>query len=349
MTILHMDGFDGYNGGADALLQNEYSNSGAPYNISTNGGRFGGGCLDAYWDIGTQHYLIKRLGGAYTDVWSGGAARMNSRSGQHNLFCFGSALGWEIGVSLGNDGIRVHKPVYSNGASTVMGSYLPGTVNWFIYHWIEVRAVLHATAGIIEVWVDGVRQINLTGINTKTFASAVGFDTIVVGFDTAGQGLLLDDWYILDALTAPNNTRLGDCRIATLVPTSDAGPNNGALSTGTTHWGVVDETQYNATDYTDLTNTTGQAEYFGMSDLPANAQSVKAVKATGIALKTDAATMNVQNVIKNGGSGTEVVGASFGLTTSNSKITPLLRDTDPDGAAWTPTTVNAAIVGVKVL
>ena len=156
----------------------------------------------------------------------------------------------------------------------------------------------------------------------------------------------LDDLYILDATQGANTTRLGDCRIATLLPTANAGPNNGTPSAGAAY-ACVSEARWNTTDYVTLTNTTGQEELYSMGSLPMTPTAVFGVRVLSIADKSDSGAAGFYPAVKSGGVEGDATGVPI-LTTWARQYG--IFETDPStSAAWTASAVNAMACGVKVV
>lgn len=337
MALLWMDGFDSYAGNGDPLIAG-YSGNGA---VSTTGGRFGKGCIQ-----GGNSQFTYALASAVTDVWFGGAAQISSGSTGVILYRFNSSIGIEITIGINTDGsIYAQRGDFVTSlGSSAAGFFTPFTGTW---HWVETHIVFSGTVGVVEIWVDGVRALNLTGQNTKQNSGATGLISATYGSLSSSVTWNWDDIYITDTTgSAPLNGRLGDSRIDTVVPSSDASPNNGTISTGATHWGVVDELQYNTTDYTDITATTGQEERFGVTGVSGTVGTVYGVKVLAWNEKTDAGAASAKLEVVSGSS--VGLGASFNPTTTwaqNSAIFP----TDPStSAAWTAAEIAAMKIGVVI-
>lgn len=340
MALLHMDGFDSYATAADLAMEYQLSSG----NILTTGGRFSTGAYQAN-DADTKR-IQKLLASTVTEMWTGAAVQTAAGGGQPGaIFNFSSSFGTE--VLLTYDPSTNIWAIWRGDKITSLGTY-SSMLNATAWHWVEMRCLLHPTTGTTELWIDGVQVINLTGQNTRQNGSATGFDRAILGdVSTRHTTRNFDDWYVLDLSGSVNNSRLGDSRIVTLVPTSDATPNNGTPSTGTSHFALVDEPQNNTTDFLDLTNTSGQEELFGMSDLSPTLTQVYAVKCVAQGLKTDVDALSLAAVIKSGA--TEVAGTGVAQTLSTYVHTNFIRETDPNtSTAWTNTTVNAMLCGVKV-
>ena len=333
MALLLMDGFDLYLTGADLISTGKWS---VVVGFSTTGGRFGGGAVTVSSVSGNA--LTFALA-SVTELWMGFA--LNS-SGNIPLVTLTSALGDEFVLYYNAPG----QTISAKRGATTLGTaavYVPAN----LWTWVELRFKLHATAGVVEAWINGVQVLNLTAQNTLNNGGATSITscTLVKG---GNIGAAFDDLYVLDTTgPSPLNGRLGDCRIYTAVPTADAGPNNGTLSTGTTHWGVVDEVRYNTTDYTTITNTSGQGEYFTTTSFLGTTQTVYAVKVTTVVEKSDAGAANNEIGIRSGS--TWAYGSSYPLSTTWSFNSAMFTVDPATSAQWTASATNSLVFGCQVV
>ena len=327
MTILWMDGFDLYTGAGDLSVN---YNTNAPGFTTTNG-RFGGGA----WQGGGYNngdYAIKLLGASYADMWVSFAgngvngaivavgAGSSNNNGQESYLFYNTTTG-QISLIMGS------------GRTLISGPLL-ATVGW---HWFDIHLTYSATAGVAEIWVDNVQVASGTGLNTIDNTGYSGY--LNVGL--FGNGGLIDDLFVYTP-----GTRLGDSRIETVRPASDASPNNGTPSTGTSHYAMVNETQYDTSNYITLPNTSGDKEVFTVGSLSGTPVSVWAVKVETWAQKSDAGSYTIEPLVISGT--TEGDGSSQPLLTSYSEIASIFATNPATSAAWTYSAVNAMKIGVKV-
>ncbi len=335
--ILFQDGLDLYTQASD--LSMTYLGALTGVTFSTTGGRFGGGgvslsTLGVWINTGTQSDLwvssamsVTRVQPADYIVASWGTDHA-SNNGMENQVTFNPTTGvWKAWIG----GYQI----------TVAGSATKALTSGT--HWIDAHCTRDASAGVIELWVDGVQILDVTGINTKAFASN---NMIYAGWgDASGNGSIgatFDDLFITNATKG----RLGDSRIDTKVPTSDATPNNGTPSTGTDHFACVDEAQFNTSDYITMPNTSGDKEVYGHGSIASTPAVVHSVRVVLVSQKTDAGAFSLEPLVVSGG--TEGDGSSQPLSTSWG-IQASIFETDPNtSAAWTYANANAADVGYKV-
>ena len=339
MALIHMDGFDVYSALTDLGLQYTIANGG----FGTTTGRFGGG---AYYCTSYTATMKKALPSSPSEIWTSYA--FNAATGINSdcmLIEFGGASGGEVSISI-NFSSGIFKAWRGTTLIGTSGAYALGTGTW---HWLDYHFKINGSSGIVEIWLDGNNIMNLTGVNTSNSGgTAIVYVALASGSNSNNtQTGYFDDWIINDTTGSYNNGRIGDSRIETLKPTSDASPNNGTLTSGTSHYAMVNESHYDGdTSTITLTNTSGQEELFGIGSLSGAPASISAVKVTLIGKKSDAGACNLETVVSS--SSTVSTGASTGLTTSYVSFGTIL-ETDPHtSAAWAYTAVNAAKIGFEV-
>lgn len=204
---------------------------------------------------------------------------------------------------------------------------------------IETKVVFSATVGTVEVRVDGVVVLNLSGLNIGA-AGAAGVAWHQT--DDADSGDAAIPWYI-DSVFAwdsagTNNTFLGPYGVYTLMPTADTAIADWTKSAGVDGFALIDEVPPNTTDYIEAI-AAGDESQFAYENLPGDVVSVKAVQTTPMIKKSDTGLGNVQVSIFS--DATYAAGADRPVTTAYVYYHDV-HDLDPDGAvAWTPTAVNA--------
>jgi hypothetical protein len=210
------------------------------------------------------------------------------------------------------------------------------------YHHFEAKSKIDNTTGYVEVRINEVTVLNLTGIDTQSTANAetsqftFGQDGFVALFGP-GFGLFdVDDCFAWDddASDAENTVVdfVGDKGCYYLPVNADTAEADWTLSTGVTGYSLLDEVPPSGTDYID--NTTGTARsIFGVAALPGNVSEVIAFMPVIYARKEESGTVNLRGGV--------VVGAEESYTATNSPSTaysymePTPKTIDPDtGVAW---------------
>jgi hypothetical protein len=217
------------------------------------------------------------------------------------------------------------------------------------FQYIEMRLVIHTTAGAAVVRVNEVPWLTLSNVNTQATANASAL-SIWAGQPGGGTALIqnIDDLYICDGTgSAPHNTFLGDCRVDCLYPNADGSHSAWTPSAGTTHFTLVDDpTPTEDTDYL-VTTTVGARDTHMLTNLPTLPGSVVyGVQHSLYARKDDAGLRQVKNVLKSGAT-TQVGTALHTLATSYIYYTEVFTADPNTGAAWTIAAVDALEAGIE--
>jgi hypothetical protein len=214
-----------------------------------------------------------------------------------------------------------------------------------VYQFVELKAVIHPSAGAVTVRVNEIPVLTLTSVNTAATGSAV-WDGVQVGAMNAGSSLnQYDDLYVLDGSGAsPLNDLLGDCRVDARYPTGAGATTAWTPSTGANWQNVDDATPNGDTDY-NSTATVGATDTFATQDAPVPGALLYGVQLCLSQKKTDVGACAIAPVVRH--SGADYPGTSVNPgTTYAFACTPY--GTNPgSGAAWTESGFNAAEFGYK--
>lgn len=368
MALILFDGLDNYDNWTTFISSRTSFTAPVNYIWSATGGRFGGSSFvlnnnTATADLGNVYYNNTNLGG---DVWTGRA--VNVQTIPSELWLVGCGPNVKTTTSLGSEDVDLLVSCSADGTislyrgrgvrfngSTLLASTAPGVFLSGRWNWLEVRMKVHPTTGVAEVWLNNQQVLSYSG-NTKNSAAttANSMNCIFQGGMAYASGanlLYQDDFYFLDTTgSAPWNTRLGDVRIANIVPVADVpGANTGTQTTGTTHFGVVDELPPNTTDYIMLPGAAGNLERFRASNLTSIPTTVFGVQLCSRLQKSDAGTANIQlQLIANG---SNFVANTNTLTTSTSWIvqTGALTLNPETGQSWTTANISGMQIGLTTV
>ncbi len=334
-----MDGLDLYSANTD-MAYNYVSNNFSAITFYTTGGRFGGVGISGQANFSAGAYYLNRiLGSTDTELWVSIAA---------NLQASGTG-GASILVALGaggsdNGGVELSLQYNNTNGTWTFTRPNNGSVASFVHavaagwHWIDWRAKYGSTTGELELWVDDVQIYSATGLNVTDHSGLTGWTAMYL---YGNGGWILDDVFVYTP-----GTRLGDSRIEALVPTSDASPNQGTPSTGTSHYAVVDDVHIDLTDYITMPNTSGDKEVFGASSITGAPVNVWAVALTLVSQKSDAGSFQLEPLVIS--SGSEAGGSAMQLLTSWSTQHSIFEQDPHTSAAWSYAAVNAMDIGFKV-
>lgn len=255
----------------------------------------------------------------------------------------------QFALCLLNDG-KLHAARCTN----TVGSGLSGTVTDLgtglvsiaanTWYYIEVRIYIHDTLGAVEIKVNGVADITLTGIDTKANASLDVVEQLQIRAQSSNN--YFDDLYVRTEASSTEVTGgfLGDIKIKPYFPNGDGTYTAMTCSTGSTHYTLVDEALPNTTDYVS-SSTALQKDSFNFQDA-SETGSIKAVQLSAYCYKMDAGFRGVDVFVKSGA--TENFATSQPLSTTG-KYASKVWDQDPNTSAdWSQTNLNAAEFGVRI-
>lgn len=274
----------------------------------------------------------------------GCAVSLGNSGGGGIMAFYEAAIGYQITLrNNGSNRLEVRRGA-QNGIPFGTGTmdFLPG-----IYYHVEMKVTIDNAVGAVEVRVNGVPDIALTNVDTQATANAY-WSEIVLGSQSASNRCSFDDFYLLDGTgPAPYNDFLGDCRVASLLPSGNGNSSQFVGSDGNSvdNYLLVDEPgAASSVDYVQ-SGTIGDKDTYAFANLTSAAGSVHAVKPVLVAKKDDAGARSIASVARLGG--VEVDSTGQALSTSDTWLTDI-RTTKPGGGNWTIADVNNAEFGIKV-
>lgn len=207
------------------------------------------------------------------------------------------------------------------------------------YHHFEAKAKIANSGGYIEVRINEVTVLNVTGVDTQTTANAetsqFRFGMYPVVTNTVSTTMDLDDCFAWDDDTSdPESTVVdfvGDKGCYWLPVTADTAEADWTLSTGATGYSLLDEVPPSGTDY--ISSTGAARSIFGVAALPGNVAEVIAMMPVIYARKEESGTVELRGGV--------VVDGDESYTPTNSPSTeyaymqPGCKTIDPStGVAW---------------
>ena len=203
--------------------------------------------------------------------------------------------------------LKVHRSHLWNDVSYFLGETAAMKFTADSWYYVEIKAKIHDTLGTIDVQINGVNELSLTGVDTKYTANT---RTDGVKFEGASEHpACYDDIYFLNCSVSPNITFLGDSRVDVMYPTSDHSV-AWTRSAGTANWQNVDDNDSGTGDIDDDTtynysSTATNEDVFDVEDPPVLVDEVvHALAVAWTAKKDDAGSRSVKCLIHSG-AGTE--------------------------------------------
>lgn len=221
--------------------------------------------------------------------------------------------------------------------ATLLGSTAVGAIVARAWNHIESKVTIDNISGAIEVRINEVTRLNLTGVDTQNTVNTE-LSQWWVGKLGQSDGMRMQaDWYVddivpWDTATSADNTVddfVGDVKVGVLYPTADTAQADWGKSTGVTGYSLLDETTPDDGDYI-FTSTDGDQSDFALTALPGNTAEVIGYCALPRLYKTDAGSVSVagQMVV----SGTPTASDATPATTA-ATYWPFVTTVDPDTSA----------------
>jgi hypothetical protein len=342
MALLHFDGFDA--SATISTLVTRY-NSGTEAKTIIVGRTNNGLRIDG--NTSTSPLVTYALGTANGTAIVGFAFRTNEFAAADFLQIL---EGSTVHVALALD-VTGHI-IVKRGSTTLATSSSTIAVDTWMY--IELKTAIHDSAGTYLVRVDEATFGGLSATGQDTRNGGTGqWDAVSLRSASGSVDNDFDDYYVCDAAGANNNDFLGDSKVQTLLPQTDAvaaGTNASFTpSTGSDHGALVDEASPNGdTDY-NSSSTVGHIDTYNYPSLSLTG-TIRGVQVMPYIEKTDAGARTVSAVTRVGGSnfvcGATAISPSTGYRYWGQQIFELNPNSS---SAWLAADVNGAEFGLKII
>lgn len=335
MSVIFLEGFDHYQG-SDSIVgwQSRWTTASADKTLIT--GRFGTGQGIQIAHNGGEEDLFATLPKHCSTITTGFAAQWSYYGTESTVmrWCDSSSTVL-VDLNIASDGTF---KLYADGNSTPFATSPSGYVRAGIWYYIEVALTIATNnTGTAQVWLEGDKIIDVSGIPTSNKTSSTGANTVAMV--EAMTYINYDDIYVTDNLTP-----LGGCRITSYFPASDQAGSGWTPSTaGTSLFAEVNGTTASATKYI-TANTTGAQQLFGVAGLP-TFTNVHAVQVLTFNTKDNSGFRKAAAVISDGTN--TKVGDNFIVSSSPTYVYQIF-DTNAQSAAWSNADMQTISFGVKV-
>jgi hypothetical protein len=358
MALLFLDGFEGYASATDMLRSSAPTRWGSVTYSSTS---FNAATYRttqptaansrSFSSVGFNGYnYAKLITPSATELIMGCGFyyTQTANNNENGIFLVANYQSWSQGVVLSinpfTGSLRAGIPNASSLLSTVLGT--SGTsVSPNVWHHVEMRVKCHATAGEIEVYLNGVQVINVASVNTATGGIADYREIYSMVYNSSyGPTFLIDDFYLCDKSGTTNNTFLGPIGVYSLMPTANASSTQLTPTGVASNWDAVNDTSPDTTTYV-ATTTTGNKDYYTFESLPAGVTQVAGVQLKSMNTMPIGGPRKLLYNIKNGAN---VISSSLkALFVGTWVYDSFVADKAPDNTAWTPAKVNASEYGIE--
>ena len=296
--------------------------------------------------VGSASALFDRITANFATLWVGGRFYVGAGgfNGSRSIFQFWDNLSVQCDIRVDATG-----KIFATRNGTVLGSSSTlALISGSGWHFIEMKATINSSAGAIEVWVDNVQYLNLSGLNTQVTVNA--FANRIFFCNPLNSIGYWKDMYILDTSSGVNVTRLGDVTVgvsyASAAGVSSDWTNNGGSSpTNSVQDGITHTGTWPDGDATYISSATAnQVSDFAHQALSLTGTIFGAIHAT-YARKDDSGSRVIKQTCLSGVA-TEL-GADINLGNSYQYYYDVLENDPNTSAPWTVTNLNNATFGVK--
>ena len=221
------------------------------------------------------------------------------------------------------------------------------SINADTWHFVELVFKIHSSAGVAQIWVDNVKRLDLSGINTTSFSNGNTWSVAQLGYIYNGSGassgfLTFSDFYCGDAQT----DRKGDSRVFARLPTGAGTYSDFTPNPVVPHWQNVDENPPDGNTTVNFSSTPGQRDTYTFPQIGIPSGTVYAVQVLPMLKKDDVGTRSAAPVIVQGGITYD--GVSQPLSDGDYIYYSQIYELDPTGASWSVTNASNDEFGVKI-
>lgn len=343
MSLLFIDGFDDRRTTVSFFdLVKGWTAEGGNADINGTIGRFGSAGVDL---IGNNWNIKRPIVNTDPTIIIGFAMEPVTITGANNDW-FLTLYGDSASVTHVTLGLRADGSIgaYRGPASALLGqsavSVLTGVGS---YDYIECKVLISDTVGTVDVQVNGVNVLSLTGQDTKNG----GTNSFIDGVDFRGatnHGWFMDDLYIANTQGTLNNDFLGDVNVETKFPNAEGTTIQWTPSVGVDNSANVDEQPPDGVDV-NTDSTVGNIDMYETENMVDNANDVFGVQVSSHVSKDDAGSRGFRHRVDS--AATIATGVDHALSTGVGQFVDMF-ETDPDGGAlWTGAKYDAAEFGVE--
>ena len=357
MALLFVESFDGY---ATADIPYAWTaTSGAP--AIASGGRTDNGLV---MNAVVESVQATAIGGV-SEVVIGVAVKIAAFPNdgwRYAILTVGSAVYWEAALAINPDGTfqTCTSDATTNNMSpgspyylTPVGAATSVSVTVDEWTYLEWKIKVHGTTGSSVVRLNGVEQLNATGIDTLTSSTTL----TRVGLGGSGTGgatattVTFDDLYVASTSGGSVTDFLGDVTVEHLHPQTDAvdaGTNAGwTCSTGSDHGALVDDATPDG-DTTYVSADTNVKDTWNYPDLSVANATIHGVQVRTLARKTATGTAQFKNLARPTTTDNQGATTHAPSATTYAYYRDIWEKNADDGVSdWLVSDINGAEFGVE--
>lgn len=332
MTMLVIEGFEGF-GTTGLATTLPTKHTGSTTGIDIVAGEHSGFALEFNTTGDNLSISIPNT----AEIIFGFNYKMNSLGFERLIFTREGGTN-NIGIVQNADGsLRIER------TATTLSTSAAGVITADTWHYIELKVKINNSTGSYDLKVDGVSVTSGSGVDTQNSTNAWTDEIFFRGRVLTTVGI--DDLYILETVTSPNNVFLGPQIVSTTFADGDDTANFTRSAGGSNYLLVDDDPHDTDTTYVESgTSTTKDLyDYATIGTLT----DIKCVQVSTFVRETDGTDFTLITPVKSNVTETDDSAQAIAGTTYESL--QRLLENDPDtGVAWVDSGINAAKFGIKV-
>lgn len=358
MALLFCDGMDAYGGIGDFLRKWAATPSTVSSSFNGSGGKFntayvnwlaggGGSAGMTSGNIGLSVSNTLNFGYWYnTNTVPTTGATWNGNGVGSGLMLPSSLSGTQCVLAAGTAGTLNAMKLANSTTILATGSKNLSDGNW---HWVEVSILFSTSSGVFTVKIDGVTDINFSGVTMTAGATLNGsFGLYNTSNNGAGtNSAAYDDVIVWDSTGSAYNTYpLGAKRIGTVNPNGAGASTQFTPSTGS-NWSCTSQAYSGSAFVSDA--ATGNTDLYttgGLGFTPPTNGTIGPFVVNHYSVNPSGdGTKNLAGKLRSGSTPATATGTSRNLTA----IATTYQDAyyvDGASAAWTTANVNSAQIGI---
>ena len=346
MTLLHIDGFEGY-GKEDVGSFWESGSYINTYGYIDQVGRRGGYCAYAPSRVRDASFSLNWNNTNKIDdqvMVVGCAVKIKDASNSRTIINIYENDSVANVVIDPNSIIRVN---YQPGGTSAL-LYASPFITWDTWYYLELKARKHPTEGFVQFRINEELVLDATGLDTVGYTSS-GTQIAGVRFEaTIYTTWWLDDIYILDTTGSKNNDFLGDIRVDSIHP-NGAGNYTQLTPSAGSNYQCVDETNMDDTDYVEGANA-GEIDSYTYGSVPTDIDdaAIFGIQLRNQAIRTaESDNIKMKGLLRTGSTDYKESTAQSLADIVKSKVV-IWEDDPSDSNSWTQAKINACEFGVEV-
>ena len=349
MALLWIDGFDNYGTSVNntpaptGIVGSKYIILGESF-MEVRTGRLGGYALDPY-ATDSNSYIMKTFSTTQNTLIVGFAVKFTIINDNTRFFALFDDSTRGINLYINSTG---ELTVFLGGAAVSGGTTSGAGILTNAWNYIELKVLCDASVGTIDINVNGVNVLHLTGKNTKV-GSHNYHNGIRLNGTSSANVVYYDDLYVCDNSGSVNNDFLGPRRVVSLYPSANGDSANWTPLSGDNYANVADGSLQDG-DTTCVSTATSSAEdLYQYANLTTNPTQINGVMICTDGRVNGTGPYSIQDECKSVNTTSNSANQVFADTVNYTTSTRIL-ETDPDTAnAWTVNGLDAAQFGFHLV